>query len=347
MSDRMGRGGEALEQVRWGIIGCGEVTEVKSGPALQKVGGSELVAVMRRTGEKARDYARRHGVPRWYDDAEALLHDPDVNAIYVATPPSSHAEYVIRAAQAGKPVYVEKPMALNYGECVAMIEACHAAGVPLFVAYYRRALPRFLKVKELVETGAIGEVRFVSVALYYPPREGDRQSDTLPWRVRPEVAGGGHFFDLGSHQLDLLDDVFGPIVSARGFVANQAGLYPAEDVVAADFAFGSGVLGSGIWCFTVSEASRTERTEIVGSRGRISFSFFEPAPIRLETAEGVEAFEFSPPQHIQQPLIQTVVDELRGQGRCPSTGSSAARTSRIMDEIVTGWRLAQQGREAG
>ncbi len=270
-----------MVQVRWGIIGCGEVTEVKSAPALQKINGSELVAVMRRTGEKARDYAQRHGVLKWYDDAEDLLHDPDVNAIYVATPPSSHAEYVIRAAQVGKPVYVEKPMALHYGECITMVEACQATGVPLFVAYYRRALPSFLKVKELVETGAIGEVRFVSVALYYPPQEGDRENDDLPWRVRPEVAGGGHFFDLGSHQLDFLDYVLGPIVSARGFVANQAGLYPAEDIVAAHFAFGSGVLGSGLWCFTLSEASRTERTEIVGSEGRITFSFFDPATVPL------------------------------------------------------------------
>ena len=190
------------EPIRWGILGCGTVTEVKSGPAFQKVPGSELVAVMRRDGEKARDYARRHGVPRWYDDADDLLHDPGVDAVYIATPPGSHAEYTVRAAQAGKPVYVEKPMGRTYAECQVMIEACEAAGVPLFVAYYRRALPAFLKIKELVDAGAIGAVRFVTMAVHRPPRPEDQEPDGLPWRVIPEVAGGGYFFDLAPHQLD-------------------------------------------------------------------------------------------------------------------------------------------------
>ena len=136
-----------MRTIRWGIIGCGDVTEVKSGPGFQKAQHSSLVAVMRRTGELARDYARRHGVPRWYDNAEALIDDPDVDAVYIATPPAYHKEYALLSAQAGKPVYVEKPMALNFEECQMMIEVCRAAGVPLFVAYYRRALSRFLKVR--------------------------------------------------------------------------------------------------------------------------------------------------------------------------------------------------------
>ena len=131
-----------MTRIRWGIIGCGDVTEVKSGPAFAKADGSALVAVMRRTAELAEDYARRHGVPRWYADAEALVRDPEVDAVYVATPPSSHREYVLLAARHDKPVYVEKPMAMNHRECLDMVAACRDAGVPLFVAYYRRALPR-------------------------------------------------------------------------------------------------------------------------------------------------------------------------------------------------------------
>ena len=134
-----------MRTVRLGIIGCGNVTEVKSGPGFQKAKDSSLVAVMRRTGELAQDYAGRHDVPRWYADAEALIGDPEVDAIYIATPPSSHKEYVILAARAGKPIYVEKPMARTHAECQAMIAICREAGVPLYVAYYRRALPRFLK----------------------------------------------------------------------------------------------------------------------------------------------------------------------------------------------------------
>lgn len=322
-----------MEKIRWGIIGCGDVTEVKSGPAFQRIPHSSLDAVMRRDAEKARDYARRHAVPRWYADADQLIFDPQIDAIYIATPPDAHAEYTLRVAQAGKPVYVEKPMARTHAECQAMIETCRQAGVPLFVAYYRRCLPAFRKVKELVDTGAVGDVRMVHVQLYQPPQvspDGD-----LPWRLRPEIAGGGLFFDLGSHQLDFLDYVFGPITQVSGHAANQAGLYPAEDVVSASWVHESGVVGSGSWCFTVAPELRTDRTEILGSRGRITFSAFDNDPVCLETSAGQQSFAFPRQDPIQQPLIETVVAELRGEGRCPSTGDSAARTNWVMEQIVS------------
>jgi predicted dehydrogenase len=321
-----------MERVQWGIVGCGAVTEVKSGPAFKKIEGSDLVAVMRRDGDKAKDYALRHGVPKWYSDADKLIGDPDVNAVYVATPPASHAEYTIRAAKAGKPVYVEKPMARNFQECQKMNDACREAGVPLFVAYYRRCLPDFLKIKELIESGAIGEPRFVCVELYHAPIE-DLDSENLPWRVVPKISGGGYFFDLGSHQLDFLDYVFGPIASAKGRAANQARLYPAEDIVCANFAFESGVLGIGVWCFTTSKSVRTDRMQIVGSEGRITYSCFDVAPVILETDQGIEEFNVPRPAHVQQPLLQTIVDELLECGECPSTGITGARTSRVMDAI--------------
>ncbi len=194
-----------MRTIRWGIIGCGDVTEVKSGPGFQKASHSRLVAVMRRNGDLARDYAHRHGVPRWYDSAEDLIGDPDVDAVYIATPPAFHKEYTLLSAQAGKPVYVEKPMALNFQECRQMIQACQAAGVPLFVAYYRRALARFLNIKQLLDTQAIGEPRFVNITLYQPIAQDELTPQTLPWRVIPELAGGGRFVDLASHMLDFLD----------------------------------------------------------------------------------------------------------------------------------------------
>jgi predicted dehydrogenase len=321
-----------MDQIRWGIIGCGDVTELKSGPAFNKVEGSELVAVMRRNKERAEDYARRHNVPKWYGNAQKLIFDPDVNAIYVATPTGSHAEYTLRAASAGKPVYVEKPMARNFVECERMIEECDKADVPLFVAYYRRYLPSFLKIKELIEAGAIGEVRCVTIALCNPPAA--LNPDNLPWRVVPEISGGGYFLDLAAHQFDFLDYILGPVKSARGLVANQAGLYRAEDIVCADFVFESGVLGSGIWCFTVAEYNRTDLTAVIGSKGKITYDTFAMGPVKLETEIGIEEFQFSPPKHIQLPLIQTIVKELQGSGKCPSTGITAARTSRTMDKIV-------------
>ncbi len=327
-----------MKTIRWGIIGCGDVTEVKSGPGFQKATNSSLVAVMRRSGELAADYARRHGVSRWYDDAEALINDPEVDAVYIATPPDSHKPYTLAAAAAGKPVYVEKPMARNYAECQAMIEACQSAGVPLFVAYYRRALPRFLKVKALVESGAIGQVRAVSVKLHQPPRT-DLDPQNLPWRVIPEIAGAGLYLDLASHTLDFLDYVFGPIRSVAGFAANQGDLYPAEDIVTGSFVFASGVQGVGSWCFTGFE--QADSNEIVGQKGKITFSSFTDDPVVLTTAEGVTPFEIDHPPHVQQPLIQTIVDELNGQGTCPSTGESGARTSWVMDQMLQAYRSQQ------
>ena len=324
-----------MDDIRWGIIGCGDVTEVKSGPAFNRVAHSSLVAVMRRDAEKARDYARRHNVPRWYADADRLIFDPDVNAIYIATPPNVHAEYAIRAAQAGKPVYVEKPMARTAEECLAMINACQRAGVPLFVAYYRRCLPAFVKVKELVDSGVIGQVRVVNLRLF---QAAPVDSKELPWRVQPEIAGGGLFYDLGSHQFDYLDYLLGPVISTTGQSANQAGLYPAEDAVVASWRHASGVLGSGSWCFSAAPEQKQDQVEILGSQGRISFATFDNQPVCLETAAGREEFTFPRIDPIQQPLIETVVAELRGEGLCPSSGLSAARTNWVLESILQSGR---------
>jgi len=330
-----------MKTIRWGIVGCGDVTESKSGPAFAKADHSSLVAVMRRDSAKAADYARRHNVPRWYDDGSKLINDPEVDAIYVATPPESHEHYVALAARARKPVYVEKPMARSYLECQRMVRACEEAETKLFVAYYRRSLPRFLKVKELIDNEAIGRVCFVNVRLYQPPMKEDLDSENLPWRVKPELAGAGRFLDLASHTLDLLDLFLGPIASAKGHALNQAALYDAEDIVAGSFIFESGTLGTGVWCFTTHH--KEDVVEIVGDKGRISFATFGFAnePVRFESAGEAEEFVIPHPPHIQQPMIQAIVDELNGNGKSPSTGDSGARTSRVMDEMLFDWRMGR------
>ncbi|WP_078543290.1 Gfo/Idh/MocA family protein [Litchfieldia alkalitelluris] len=325
-----------LDKVRWGMIGCGDVTEVKRGPAFQKVKNSELVAVMRRTGELARDYAERHNVPKWYDDADALINDPDVDAVYIATPPGSHKEYTIKVAKAGKPVYVEKPMALNWAECNEMIAACKAAHVPLYEAYYRRAQPRFVKIKELLESKVIGDIRFVSTTQYQKATEEFKNLKNLPWRVQPELSGGGLFFDLASHTLDILDYLLGPIKETKGFASNQAGYYHAEDIVTGIYQFESGIHGFGNWCFSAFEDR--DVNQIVGSKGSITFSTFGDDPIVLTTANGKEQWNFVRPHHVHQPLVETIVSDLTGDSNnsCPSTGVTGARTNRIMEELVKG-----------
>lgn len=323
-----------MRRVKWGMIGCGDVTEVKSGPPLYKVEDSDLVAVMSRTENRVRDYAARHNVPRYYTDVDKLLADPEVNAVYIATPPDTHCAYTLRAAAAGKPVYVEKPMARNHAECLQMIDACDKAGVPLFVAYYRRALPNHLKVKELIDSGAIGQVRCVNIRLYWPLNKKLQEDGTLPWRIDPQISGGGFFFDLASHTFDYLDFVLGRIIKASGLSMNQSGLYAAEDIVAANFEFSSGVIGNGLWCFSVAPATETETIEFVGEEGRIEFSSFSQNPIRLERLDGFQTFQPESPQHMHQPLVKTIVDALLERGTCPSTGVTAARSNWVMDQII-------------
>ena len=319
--------------VKWGIIGCGDVTEVKSGPAFQKVDNSELVAVMRRNAEKAEDYAKRHNVGAWYSNADKLIHDENVNAIYVATPPSTHAEYAIKSMKAGKPVYVEKPMAMDAEECRQMIEVSMETHMPLFVAYYRRTLPLFVKIKELIDMKAIGDVRIINLILHWPAKE-EELAGNPGWRVDKEISGGGHFHDLAAHQLDYLEYVFGPIRSVHGEATNQAGLYTAEDAVTAAFQFENGTLGTGSWCFTVPQKQASDVTEIIGSKGRISFSFFSNQVLHIETDTMVENFEIPHPEHVHQPLVDMVVRDLRGEGTSPSTGETGLRATLLMDKIA-------------
>ncbi|REL32902.1 gfo/Idh/MocA family oxidoreductase [Rhodohalobacter sp. SW132] len=322
-------------EVRWGILGAGDVCEVKSAPVMNIIEHSKLVAVMRRTGEKAKDYAERHQVPKWYDDADKLLNDPDINAIYIATPPDAHEYLAKKAFAAGKPVYVEKPMARTSLECRSMIAASSQAGLPLYVAYYRRALPNFLKIKALVDKGVIGDVRLVNIQLHKPANPDLVAKTDNDWRVKPEVAGGGYFYDLASHQLDFLDFLLGPIETATGFAGNQAGLYEANDIVTGSFRFENGVMGTGSWCFTASDASSIDQTIITGNLGQITYPTFDGSDVVLETDKnGRETFEFDLPKHIQQPLIQLVVDDLLGMDECPSTGVTGARTNNVM-ELIT------------
>jgi 1,5-anhydro-D-fructose reductase (1,5-anhydro-D-mannitol-forming) len=316
--------------VRWGIIGCGDVTEVKSGPGFRNATRSELVAVMRRNGSLARDYARRHGVGRWYDDAEALIADPDVDAVYIATLPDSHAQYALAAAAAGKPALVEKPMARNTPECDAMIEAFSRKSLPLFVAYYFRRMPGFMKVDELLKAGAIGRVTGINYRLVAP-----HHLRGPLWRVDATLAGSGHFLDVGSHALDLLDYFLGPLEDIQGKAANVASPYEVEDAVALTFRAPGGALGAMTWNF--AGAVNDDVMRLSGTEGEISFPLFNHVPIRLTDAKGAHEIDVPYPKTVAQPFIQSIVDDLLGGAACPSTGISARRTSLAMDRVLEGY----------
>ena len=321
-----------MKTIRWGMIGCGEVAEVKSGPGFYEARNSQLVAVMRRNGALAADFARRHGVPRWHDDADAIIGAADIDAVYVATLTDTHRDYTLRCAAAGKAVYVEKPMALDLAHCIEMVDACRAGGVPLWVAYYRRALPRFVAVRELIEAGEIGDVRVVTVRqTQRAPTPRDLSAHALAWRA-DAARGGGLFFEGVGHTLDVLDYLVGPVAGVHAFAGNQAGAHATEDVVVASFRFASGVYGSGTWCFASDE--NDEYVELTGSRGALRFSVTRAFPIRITSSGHTRELLIADPPHVQQPLIQSIVDELNGEARCASSGESALRTARVLDAIV-------------
>ncbi len=324
-----------MKLINWGFIGCGDVTEKKSGPAFNEVEGSKIVAVMSRSEKKARSYAERHNVSRWYTDAQELIDDPDVNAIYIATPPSSHAIYAIMAMHAGKPVYVEKPLAATYDDCARINRVSEQTGIPCFVAYYRRYMPYFKRIKQIIQNKTIGEILNVQIRFSCPPREFDSaKGKDQPWRLKPDIAGGGYFYDMAPHQLDMLQDLFGVITEAEGMCSNRGGLYEAEDTVSACFRFESGLTGSGSWCFVGHQSATEDRIEVFGNKGKLSFSIFDYDPIQLVTGNGVENISIPNPKYVQLPIIKAVIEDLQGFGLCSCTSVSATPVNWVMDRIL-------------
>ncbi|MFW0715005.1 Gfo/Idh/MocA family protein [Pedobacter sp. N23S346] len=319
-----------MSEIKWGIIGCGDVTEVKSGPAFNKAPNSSLVAVMRRNAAKAEDYAKRHQVPKWYSDADQLINDPEVNAIYIATPPLQHEEYTIKALAAGKPVYVEKPMALNSEAAKRMVAASQQYGVKLSVAHYRREQPLFLKIKTLLQEQVIGEVRFVELKMLQPQKSDLIANAEENWRVNPEIAGGGLFHDLAPHQLDLMLYYFGEIERFDGIAVNQTGQDQVDDLVTGHLLFKNGVVFNGTWCFSVAEADLSDSCEIYGSKGKISFPMFGHQ-IKVLVNGTEERLDFLPLTHVEQPMIEKVVAYFLNEGENPCSGEEAVKTMDLLD----------------
>jgi predicted dehydrogenase len=238
------------------------------------------------------------------------------------------------AMKAGKPVYIEKPMAASYEDCARINRISRETGVPCFVAYYRRYLPYFQKVRDMVLKGTIGNIINVQLRFAQPPRNLDYNNKNLPWRVQPDIAGGGYFYDLAPHQLDLLQEMFGCILEAEGYKSNRGGLYDVEDTISACFKFESGLPGSGSWCFVAHESAKEDRIEIIGDKGMLSFSVYTYEPIVLHTEKGIESFSPQNPEYVQLPIIQSVIEHLQGKSICTCDGLSATPTNWVMDRIL-------------
>lgn len=322
---------ENTKVIRWGILGCGDVTEMKSGPAYQKTAGFKVEAVMRRDAGKAADYAKRHGVSKYYSDADELINDPDIDAIYIATPPDVHKYYGLKVAAAGKICCIEKPLAPNYQDSIAIYNAFKEKDIPLFVAYYRRTLPRFQQIKTWLDSNSIGDVRHVRWHLSKPATAKDLSGE-YNWRTDAEIATGGYFDDLASHGLDLFIYFFGSIKEVAGFSLNQQGLYSSKDAVAASWVHESGITGTGSWNFGC--AMREDKVEIFGSKGKIAFSVFENDSLVLSNEEGQTEVFIEHPENIQLYHVQQMKEHLSGNSEHPSSGLTGAHTSWVMDKII-------------
>ena len=322
---------ENTKTVRWGILGCGNVTEVKSGPAYQKTEGFKIAAVMRRDAEKAADYAKRHQIGNYYSDADQLINDPEIDAIYIATPPDTHQLYGLKVAAAGKICCIEKPLAPNYKESLELYEAFKSKNIPLFTAYYRRTLPRFEQVKTWLDGHKIGELRTIRWNLTRLASEQDLAKE-YNWRTDAKVAPGGYFDDLASHGLNLFSFLLGDIKDVSGFSLNQQRLYSAKDAITACWIHESGVTGNGNWNFGSNQLE--DFVEITGSKGKISFSIFENDSISISNEEGVTDLYIEHPENVQLHHVERIREHLLGNRLHPSADDSAVKTSWVMDKIL-------------
>lgn len=345
-------GGED-KPIRWGIIGCGNVVETKNGVPTYTADHSELAGIWNRTAEKAQAWVEAQGHGKVYETMEELLADPSIDIVYVATTPNCHKEQAIAVAQANKHCYLEKPIALSWEDAQAIKQAFDESGTRCYVAHYRRGMPRYKELKRLLNEGAIGIVRGVQlIRTQRLTAEECLPEDQKPWRVRPEVSGGSHFYEGDAHMLDLVDYLVGSLATFNLSATNRTGFYEAEDAVSLSAITESGVLVSGMWCYATYKA--IDRFLVFGDRGSIEFPYYDnAAPLVLETIAG------SPEDAIahegvmggvreEAPLerteiftdvdtypgfgqIQDIVNELRGVpgAICTSTLDNAMKTLKI------------------
>lgn len=319
------------KQIRWGMIGCGAVTEVKSGPAYQHTEGFAVKGVTRRDTALAEGYAKRHNVPLVFKTADELITSSEIDAVYIATPPDSHLELALKVAAAGKPCCIEKPLAPTLAQSEAILAAFTVKNIPLFVAYYRRSLPRFNKVKSLIDDGEIGQIRHINWHLSKAASERDKSGD-YNWRTDETIAPGGYFDDLASHGLDLFGYLFGEYQSVKGLATNQQNLYGAFDAISACWQHKSGITGSGSWNF--GGFSRFDIVTVYGEKGEITFSVFDEQAIKVVNIQGKKEFTIENPIHVQQYHVENMASALLDNTTHPSTGHSATHTSWVMEQIL-------------
>ena len=318
-----------MNKVRWGLIGCGDIAQKRVAPALRDLPQVEFVAVNRARAALAETFANQFGARKWHADWRDLIADPEIEAVYIATPVHLHAEQTIAAAAAGKHVLCEKPMALNVAECDRMIAACEANGVKLGIAYYRHFYPVLSRVKELLAAGTIGKPVLAQInAFEWNAMQPD---DPRSWFFTKAKSGGGPMMDFGCHRIEVLTNVFGTIVDVQAFTDNLHFDREVEDTSAAFFKFASGARAT----LTVTHAAfeSQDTFDIFGSQGSLHISKLNQGDLRIVTADGERREAHPPHANLQLPSIADLTDAIL-ENRAPQVDGVMGRAvARIEEEI--------------
>jgi len=320
-----------LEKIRWGLIGCGDIARKRVAPALRDSPLGELIAVSRNRAELAESFANEFGARRWCADWHDLLTDYEIDAIYVATPVHLHAEQTIAAAERGKHVLCEKPMALNVAECDRMIDACRSNDVKLGVAYYRHFYPVVRRVKELIASGELGVPVVVQVNAFewFDPEP----SSTRLWLLEQELSGGGPMFDFGCHRIEVLLDLLGDICDVKSTLGNAFFDREVEDVAIANFQFDRGICG----VLTVTHAAREPQDtfDLYFTNGSIHIPVLNEGTMRVLTGEGERLEIYPNHSNIHQPLIEDFARAVLENRDPIVTGEIGRNVAAIEEKIYT------------
>ncbi|HBB98682.1 MAG TPA: hypothetical protein DC054_25145 [Blastocatellia bacterium] len=318
-----------MRKLSWGLIGCGDIARKRVAPALRDLDQCDFVAVSRERGELAEAFAKEFGARRWYSTWPELLLDKELAAIYIATPVDLHAEQTIAAAEAGKHVLCEKPMAMNVRECDRMIAAARANGVILGVAYYRHFYPLVQRVKEILESGEIGTPVMAQINAFEwfdPPPDNSRY-----WLLRKDISGGGPMFDFGCHRIELLRNILGAIKKVRAIATNVLFDREVEDTAAALFQFERGACG--ILSVTHAGHEAQDTLDIFCSRGSLHIPVLNEGLMRVVTDKAERSETHSPDANLHAPLIRDYVAAVMN-GRAPAvTGDIGRAVAEIEEQI--------------
>lgn len=317
-------------KIRWGFLGCGKVVQKKSGEAFRSVPNSEIAVIMRRNLEAAKECAEHFGAPVWCNNIEELL-SADIEAVYIATPPGLHYEQAMKCLEAKKAVYLEKPFARNYTEAKALTEAFERAGIPLYVGHYRRALPRFLKIREMLKNNVVGEVKNID---FYLNRVFSKKEAENSWLYNPVLSGGGKYYDIAPHTVDIINFLFGDITQVKGNAKNLGTGCPLENVVEMSFVTEQGV--NGYARFNCVAEEKSDRMLVTGTNGIMEFSVHGKTDVIVKDIHGnvTEEFDLPDPKAVEEAMVQSVVEDLLGISECESKAKDVLVTYQIIDEVL-------------